>query len=181
MIGSVVKPGLVQPPANGLHHAVHHAARRDQVGPGLGMADALPDQVRQRRVVVDVQLAALLRQDAAMAVIGVFAEAFVGDQQDVADRSAAELRRACCTMPSSAQALEPCGVLAGRDAEEDERLDAELDGAADFVDQAIDAELKVARHRRDFLANAAAGADEERQDEILGGQRGFAHQIAEDR
>ena len=38
-------------------------------------------------------------------------------------------------MPSSAQARRALGVLAGRDAEEHERLDAQLGRRADFLDQ----------------------------------------------
>ena len=78
-----VEAGRVEPRADRADHAVHHAARRDHVGPGLRVADALLREERQRRVVVDVELAAAVVQDAAMAVIGVLAEALVGDEQHV--------------------------------------------------------------------------------------------------
>ena len=61
MIGSVREAGLVEPGADGADHAVHHAAGRDHVGAGPGMADALCRQERQRRVVVDVEPAGLSR------------------------------------------------------------------------------------------------------------------------
>ena len=78
----MAEPGLVQARADGRHHAVEHAAGRDQVGPGPGMADALFRQQRQGCVIVQVDAPANVLQDAAVAVIGVLAEAFVGDQQD---------------------------------------------------------------------------------------------------
>ena len=65
------------------HHAVDHAAGGDHVGAGLGMADALLGQKRQRGIVVDVEPAAVFAQHAAMAMIGVFAETFIGDEQHV--------------------------------------------------------------------------------------------------
>ena len=84
-------------------------------------------------------------------------------------------------MPSSSRALEPAASLLRRNAEEDEREQAQVESGADFIDQAIDAELKVAGHRRDFLADATAGADEQRQDEIARSQSRLAHQVADER
>src|SRR5438093_879628 len=41
--------------------------------------------------------------------------------------------------------------------------------------------LEVARHGGDLLADALAGADEQRQDQVADGEGGFAHQVADDR
>ena len=69
----------------------------------------------------------------------------------------------------------------GGNAEEDERRDAEVAGAADLVDERVDAELVVAGHRGDFLPDAFAGADEQRQDEVARRQLGLADQLADER
>ena len=61
-------------------------------------------------------------------------------------------------MPSSSRALEPVASLCVGNAEEDERPHAQVDGGADLVDEAIDAELIVARHRRDFFLDALGRA-----------------------
>ena len=84
-------------------------------------------------------------------------------------------------MPSSSRALEPVASLCVGNAEEDEGADAQVDGGADLVDQAIDAELVVARHRGDFFLDAVAGADEQRQDEIVDGERRLADEAADQR
>ena len=51
--------------------------------PALGMADGLLAEQLERRVVVDVDSAASLVDHAAVAVVGVFAEADVGDHEQV--------------------------------------------------------------------------------------------------
>ena len=89
-----VNPAASSPLADRADHAVHHAARGDHVGPGLGVADALLREDRQRRVVVHVERAAAVVQDAAVAVVGVLAEALVGDEQHVrAERLAQRAER----------------------------------------------------------------------------------------
>jgi len=50
------------------------------------------------------------------------------------------------------------------DAEQDESARQSCRARPDFLDQAVGAELKLAGHRRDFLPNAAASTDEQRQD-----------------
>jgi hypothetical protein len=97
----VREPGVVESLADRADHAVHHPAGGDHVGSGLRVADALLGEVRQRGVVVDVELTAVVVKDAAVAVVGVFAEALV--------------------RPSSFSALEPVASLNSRDAEEHER------------------------------------------------------------
>ncbi len=72
-------------------------------------------------------------------------------------------------------------VLVLGDAEEDERPDAEFAGRADFVDERIDAELVVARHRGDLLPDAFPGPDEQRQDQVARREFGLANQLADER
>ena len=109
------EPGRVEPAADRPDHAVHHAARGDHVGPGLRVADALLGQERQRGVVVHVEPAAALAQDAAVAVVGVLAEALVGDEQHVvAERLAQRAQRLLHDARRRRRALDPVGVLVRR-------------------------------------------------------------------
>src|SRR5207253_2990558 len=50
-----------------------------------------------------------------------------------------------------------------------------------FIDEGIDAELVVARHRTDLVADTVAGPNEQRQDQIAGRQLRLAHQLADKR
>ena len=84
-------------------------------------------------------------------------------------------------MPSSSQGAGAGRVLVRGDAEEDERLDAQVAGRADLVDERIDAELEVARHRGDLLPDALAGPHEQRQDQVARREFGFADQFADER
>jgi hypothetical protein len=68
-------------------------------------------------------------------------------------------------------------VLLVGDAEEDERLQPQIDAAPNFFGQAVEAELIVAGHRGDFFLDAAAGADEEGEDEVIDGQGCLADEL----
>ena len=65
-----------------------------------------------------------------------------------------------------------------RDAEEDEGEDAEVERRPHFLDEAVDTELIVARHRRNFFLDAAARTHEKRKNQVRDTQRRFAHQFA---
>src|SRR5262245_32840795 len=113
-----------------------------------------------------------------MPVVGVLAEAFVGHQQrpvavGLAQRAQRLLHDAVLLQRRGAD-----GVLARGDAEEDERSDAAFEGRADLAHEGIDAELKVAGHRGDLLADALAGPHEQRQDEVARGEGGRADRLA---
>jgi hypothetical protein len=79
----VREASAVEAAADGLDHAVHHAGWGDHVGSGSGMAHGLLDKQGERGVVVDVEAAAGLHKRPAVAVVGVLAEAQVGDDQQV--------------------------------------------------------------------------------------------------
>src|SRR6059058_4723678 len=83
--------------------------------------------------------------------------------------------------PVVAQGAGPGGVLGRRDAEQDERPDAQLAGGPDLVDEPVDAELVVARHGRDLLPDPGPGADEQRQDEVAGVETGLADHVPDER
>src|SRR5207245_7488911 len=73
------------------------------------------------------------------------------------------------------------GVLVARDAEENERFETQVNRLTDFLHQAIDAELVIARHRRDFLLDPSARPNKQRQNQIVNGEPSFANQIANER
>ena len=64
---------------------VHHVARRDDVGAGLDVRDGRARDQLERRVVVDLPV----RDDAAVAVRGVLAEADVGERAAAPESAAA--------------------------------------------------------------------------------------------
>src|SRR5205807_1904542 len=111
----------------------------------------------------------MLAEDTAMAVIGVLAEAFVGYQERVLEdgtQGAQRLLDDAVVLPGA----RPLRILGSGYAKEDERADAEIHGGGDLLDQAIDAELIIARHRYDFVFDIFAGTDEQRQNEVMHGK-----------
>ena len=64
---------------------VHHVRRGDDVGAGARVADGGPREQLERGVVVD---GAVVAQDAAVAVVGVLAQAHVGDHEQLGQRPA---------------------------------------------------------------------------------------------
>ncbi len=70
-------------------------------------------------------------------------------------------------------------VLVRGNAEEHEGAQPQVNGRADLVHEAVDAELIVAGHGRNFIPDAAARTNEERQNEVVDIERGFAHQVAD--
>ena len=81
----------VQPGADRGHHAIDHARRRDDVGAGLCVHRGRTRQQIARRVVEQVafgQMRVVMRlprpvDQPAVAVVGVFAEAHVGDDDQL--------------------------------------------------------------------------------------------------
>ena len=73
------KPARVERRANRRDAAVHHVARRDDVGAGARVRHRFAREQLERRVVVDVAVA----NHAAVPVLGVLAEADVGDHDEL--------------------------------------------------------------------------------------------------
>ena len=71
---------VVERGPQGADPAVHHVARSDDVGTGLGLGDRSTGEKLERQVVVDL---AVLTQDAAVPVACVLAQAEVGDDQEI--------------------------------------------------------------------------------------------------
>jgi hypothetical protein len=72
-------------------------------------------------------------------------------------------------------------VFRCRNAEEKDGLKSKLEGALRFLDRFGHRKLKDARHARDWATRPDFLADEEREDEIVRGQFGLAHEIAQRR
>ena len=84
-------------------------------------------------------------------------------------------------MPSSSRALEPVASLCVGMPKRMNASQAEVEGGADFLHQPIDAQLVVAGHGGDLLLDAAARPHEQRQDQVVRRQRGFADEVAQQR
>ena len=156
--------------------AVHHVARRDDVGAGLGMRQRLLDQRIDGDVVHDV---AGIVDDAVLAVRRVRVERDVGDHAELRHGL---LDRAHCAL------REPFGIpgfaavealdVARRHREQRQRRDAQLGERLGLAHQLIDRDPLDAGHALDRLAPRAALDDEHRIDEIVGAERALAHQPA---
>ncbi len=147
---------------------------------GTGMALGLLDQQWKRRVIVDVDPAADLGQRSAMSVVGVFAEAQVGDHQ--------EIRR---NLPGKADGLLDDAVVAGggraarvfvlRDAEEDDAGYTQFGDLGETFAQPVDRELILTRHRGNLAPEVSAVIDKQRVDQVERGELGFANEVAKSR
>ena len=165
--------------ADGGDAAVHHVAGRDDVGSGLGQADSGAGEQFERGIVVDFESIAALDDDAAVTVAGVLAEADVSDKDKFFGgrglaKSAQALLDDAAVTPGAGALL----VLGFRQAEQQQAADAEARGFFSFFDRFVDGEVEDAGHGTDCLANAFAGTDKERVDEVAGLENGFAHQGA---
>ena len=75
--------GVVEAGADRPDHAIHHPAGGDHVGSCPGVTGGLAGEQLERGVVIDVDAGRRFGQHAAVAMIGVLANADVGDHQDV--------------------------------------------------------------------------------------------------
>ena len=157
--------GRVEPLPDRAYHAVHHPAGGDHVGARPGVDDRLLGQELQGAIVVDVGPSGGVAQRAAMAVVGVFAEADVGHQQQLRG-SLLGHADGLGDDAGVAGGIAAGGVFLGGDAEEDHAAQAQFGGLADFVGQQVGRELKIARHGRDLPTHVLAGANEQRQDQV---------------
>src|SRR5439155_20004378 len=79
----VSNTGAVYFPANGAHPAIHHVAGRHNVPARFRVTGRGAGEEFERRVVENFRAAPVLANDAAMAVFHVFAEANVGDDEQL--------------------------------------------------------------------------------------------------
>ena len=164
----------VQRPANRSDSAIHHVGRGNDVGPGTGVRQRLPHQQVEGSVVLD--LAVL--DDAAVAVVGVLAQAGVGDHQQVRglvlDGPYGFLHHAAVGVSFRAYRILGLG-----DAKQDHARDAQAPDDLGLPGRAVHRELRDAGHGGDGLLLVPPRADEQRIDEVPRTQRGLAHEIAQ--
>ena len=134
----------------------------------------------KRGVVVDVHPAAGFGQRAAMAVIGVLAEAQVGDHQQPGRRLPGD-PDGLLDDPVVAERGRPPRILVLGDAEQEDRRDAQLGRLGHRLAQPVERELILPRHRRDLPPQALPVVDEQRVDQVIHGQPGLAQHLAESR
>ena len=166
--GDVFVSVLVEPLADDGDHAVDHAARRDDVGAGPRVAHRDAGEDVQGLVVQHVagrKHRVLVVQHPAVAVVGVLAQAHVGDDQKLGQRL---LQRTHGALDDAVvvEVLVADRILGGRDSEEQHRADTGRRGPSRLLDRPIDGELADPRHRRDRVAHVLAVDDEQRVDEV---------------
>ena len=100
-----------------------------------------------------------------MAVVGVFAAADVGNQQQVGGGLLGDANR-FGNDPRIAHGVGSGGVFFGGDAEENHAAEAQLCHLANFLGQQVGRKLIVAGHGRDLLPEVFTRPDEQRQDQV---------------
>ena len=115
-----------------------------------------------------------------MAVVGVFAEADVGDHQQVGRRLLGGADR-LGMMPASLMASLPGGVLLRRDAEQQHAAQAQVGRLADLVGQQVGRELVVAGHGGDLLPEPLARPHKQRQHQLRRPKGRLPHEPADRR
>ena len=167
---------LVEGAAHGADAAVHHVARGDDVGAGLGVGERDARQDLERRVVVDVVGAVgPLAQDAAVTMVGVLVDADVGHHDQPGGRvlhGAHGSRHG----PVRVGAALAARVLLGGQPEEDHPAEAERASLARHLGRRAHRELVDPGHRRDRPRLAQRLGEEQRQDQVIRAHHGLAHQ-----
>jgi hypothetical protein len=163
---------------DGADAAVHHVAWGDEIGAGIGVADGGAGEEIERGIVEDAGLRSALIDDAAMAVGGVFAEADVGDHEELGQGFFEELHGLlddAVAMPCARSAV----IFTGRKPEEQHGGNPKIECRGGVLNQFIWGKLKDAGHGGDGLTQFFAGPDEEREDELPGIQMGFGNETAQ--
>ena len=132
---------------------------------GASMSDRLFRQHRQRGVIVDGLDTGNLVQRTTVTVVGVFAEADIGDHKQLGygsfDRPYRLLDDA---LVRHRIAAEP--VLDFGNAKQQDATQAELLALGRSLNQPIDRNLVLSRHRRDFLLDSLAAANKHRLNQV---------------
>ena len=140
-------------------------------GLGLGQSDALVEL--ERRVVEDLARRA---EDAAVPVVGVLVEAEVGHEDELVTHRVAHGAQRDLHDALRVPRAAPLGVLARRDAEEDEPGHAQRDESFGLDDERVERVLHLTGHGRDRDRPFGSLAHEERGDEVVDPETGLGHQ-----
>ncbi len=171
MMRGVLESAFVEGVTDRGNPAVHHVGWRHDIGAGRGVRHRGADQLIDRRIVGDL----LIDHDPAVAVIGVFAEAHVSDDehsgQFVFDGANRRLHRRFGIVGRRTDV-----VLLLREAEKQHAVDAVLDRRRRFAHRFVDREVEHAGHRRDFTSHAFAFAHKQRKHQHFRRQPRLAHE-----
>ena len=160
--------------ANDAHPAVHHVRRGHNVGAGPGVGDGLFGQDVQGGVVIYV----LGLDDSAVAVVGVFAKAHVGQQQQARHRFL-EIGQGALNDAVIGIGVRAEGVLVVGNTEQNDAGDAQIPNLPAFFNRPVNRQLGNARHGTDRIAHPGAGYDEQRHDEVVDAELGFSHHASQ--
>ncbi len=162
--------------ANRAHLAVHCCRRCDYVSPGAGGGHGLLAEIDQSLVVVDF----VVVHHAAMAVIGVLAEAGVGHHDHFRHGVLGNARHAR-DQTVFAPGVAAVGIEMMGHAKGHHRLDAGTGIALDFAGQFALGNALHAGHAGDRHEVVDVFLDEDRQDQIVQAELGFLEQTAQAR
>ncbi len=107
-----------------------------------------------------------------MAMIGVLAEAEVGDDQEPGRGPLGDPDRLLHDAVVAGRGR-PARVLVLGDPEEDDPRDTQLGDLGDHLAEAVERELILARHRGDLAPEVLAVVDEQGIDQVVDGQSGL--------
>ena len=164
--------------ADGADLAVHHPARRHDVGAGLRLGDRGLGVDLERGVVVDRPVVA---DDPAVPVAGVLVDAEIGHQHDVVADLAAQLAERDLHDAVGVERRRAHLVLVGRHAEQHHGAHSHRRQFDHALAQALDGVLVDAGQRADLDRGVDALADEQRRDQIGDCDIGLGDQITQRR
>ena len=181
-MGVSVQGRGVEGGADGFDAAVHHVAGGDDVGPGLGEGDGGLGEQGEGCVVLDgvAQGRHLVRDDSAVAVRGVLAEADIGDEDEPVE-GAIGFEGAQALLDDAVGCVGAGGkvVLFRGKAEEEQAAEAKRGAGFGLLQRLVDGEVEDAGHGGDLFAHTLAGAEEERIDERAGMEMRLADERAQ--
>ena len=152
---------------------IHHIRWSDDVAARVGVDQGLPDQQVQCAVVVDITPV----QEAAMAVIGVFAQTHIGDDEQI-QRLVLDGANRLGNDAMGVVSAAAYGVFALGYAEKNHRRDPEIDDLATLLHEHVHRHLIGSRHGGDLPAHSRAGTREQGQDQVVRSEPAFANHPA---
>lgn len=156
----MVEACCIQCFADSLNITVHHIGGSNHVSTGLSVGYGNLSQQRQSFIVVD---GAAVLQHAAMTMLGVFAQADVGNDNQFrifCFNQLAGLLYRLVHIPAAAAD----SILVGRYAEKQDSGNTQLNNLVNAFHNTVDGPVVVAGQRFDFMFNVFAGNDEKRID-----------------
>jgi len=174
----VGEAGFVERGAHGSDAAIHHVAGRDDIGAGAGVGDGGGCEQLHARIIVNARDAVVKLGDAAVSVAHVFAEAYVGHDDE---RGELFFQKADGALGDAVFGVGLGGVfvLVRGDSEDEHGADAGGVGGAGFDEEFSEVELEDAGHAGDGDAAGDFFGDEKREDKVVRRDNRLAHKSAE--